>query len=51
MVHLNVPERLKSHDVQTFSDCRHQLQQFLDVFCTMLASILYQLINLAHFRV
>jgi len=30
-VHLNVPERLKSFDVRSLSDCRHQLQEFLNV--------------------
>ena len=31
MLHVNVPENLKSYDVQTLSECQQQLQEFLNV--------------------
>jgi len=35
MLQLTVPERLKSYDVQTLSDCRRHLQEFLSVFLVL----------------
>jgi len=46
-LHLNVPEQLKSYDVQTLSDCRQQLQEFFNVFHILCLYSVSCLINLA----